>query len=147
LQNELKDEQEYQAKKKETMFAHERQIRLEQIEQRKQEKEMERQRRIANEQADMARARQLAQEEEDRKMNRKLEEKRAQDRILEENERNKQLRLQERMKQREYEGKLNRDYEYVFLQFLCEDGVLMQRFVGKSWQRKMLPVRMHFSPE
>jgi hypothetical protein len=93
------------------MFARERQIRLEQIEQRKQERDMERQQRIESEQADMARARRMAEEEEERRQRKKLEEKKQQDFILEENERNKTWRLQERNKQREYETKLNRDYE------------------------------------
>jgi hypothetical protein len=93
------------------MFARERQIRLEQIEQRKQERDMERQQRIESEQADMARARRMAEEEEERRQRKKLEEKKQQDFILEENERNKTWRLHERNKQREYETKLNRDYE------------------------------------
>ena len=111
IQDQLKQEQQDLKHKQEIMFAQERQIRLEQIEQRKLLRETDRQQRIAAEQADMARARRLAEDEEERKQRKKASEKRAQDLVLEDNERNKQIRAEELRKQRDYESMLNRQYE------------------------------------
>ena len=111
IQDQLKQEQQELQHKKEIMFSEERQIRLEQIEQRKLQRDAERQQRIVAEQADMARARRLAEEDEERKQRKKETEKKAQDMVLVDNERNKLLRAEELRKQREYENMLNRQYE------------------------------------
>lgn len=92
-------------------FVVERELRLKQIADNQTIREKERQLQILQEKMDMARSRRLAEEEQELVKLKKEEQKRAQDRLVEENEINKAVKAEALKKQWEYEAKLNRDYE------------------------------------
>lgn len=99
-----------QQHKREIGMQAERNLRLAQIEERKQIREEERMMKIRQEQADMARARKLAEDEQRFLQEKKIREKAAQDRLVEENERNKQIKAEEKLRDAAYEKRLNREY-------------------------------------
>jgi len=92
-------------------FVVERELRLKQIADNQTIRDKERQLQIMQEKMDMARSRRLAEEEQELVKLKKEEQKRAQDRLVEENEINKSHKATLLKKQWEYEAKLNRDYE------------------------------------
>lgn len=100
-----------QRHRKEDNFKAERTMREMQIEENKRLREREREQRIRQEQAEMARSRRLEIEEEELKRHKREEQKRAQDLLLEENERNKALKASALREKQNYETKLNREYE------------------------------------
>jgi hypothetical protein len=113
MESSLQDELRAARENHERHLVQERKIRLDQIEERKNQRDQERQAKLAQEQADIARARRLIEEEEELKRQKKEEQKRRNDEMIIENERNKALKEQARRQQWEYEAKLSRDYEYV----------------------------------
>lgn len=105
-----KEQQEIRMRKDEHLRI-ERELRLGQIEEKKLMKEMEKQRRIAQEKQEMARAKRAASEEQEQQRLMREKIKKQQEQLFEENERNKALKAEQLRAQQEYEKKLNREYE------------------------------------
>ena len=101
--------------KKERVFVVEREMRLKQIEENKARAEQERQIKILQEKVDMARARRMQEEELELARLKKEEQKRAQDRLVEENEANKAIKSEMVQKQWEAEKRMNKEYELKML--------------------------------
>lgn len=90
---------------------HQRMLQMQQIEDNKKRLQREREERIAQEKRDMARAKRLAEDEQRLVMEKKEWVRINNERMKEENERNKLLKAQAKREQDEYEMKLNADYE------------------------------------
>lgn len=82
-----------------------------QIELRRRLREEERLAKIQQEKESVERAKRLIAEEEEARLLKKEQQKLAQEKVKEENERNKKLKEEAKQRQWEYEAKLNRDYE------------------------------------
>jgi hypothetical protein len=109
--DEYEVEQHRVREKKERVFVVERELRLKQIADNQAIRDKEKQIKIMQEKMDMARSRRLAEEEQELIRLKKEEQKRAQDRLVEENEHNKSVKAEALKRQWEYEAKLNKDYE------------------------------------
>lgn len=110
VQREFEVEQRRVQEERERKLEFERRVNQEQMDLVRQRREEERAQRIREERASMERSRLLAEEEERIKAERKEKSRLAMERVIVENERNKAIRVQQKIAEGEYEAKLQREY-------------------------------------
>jgi hypothetical protein len=110
-QEKLEMEKQLNRHKKEEMFVRERESRLSQIEEVRMAKEKEKRMKIMAEQVEMERAKEFENDEVVKKLKQKEKQKQAQEQLLMENERNKELKHQQLLEKQAYEKKLTEEYE------------------------------------
>lgn len=115
--------------RKERVFVAEREMRLKQIEDNKAIREKEKEVKIMQEKMDMLRSRRLQEEEQELVRLRKEEQKRAQDRLVEENETNKAIKSEMLQKQWAEEKRMNKEYE---LKMLREEQARQDAFQART---------------
>lgn len=128
--------------KKVVQHAHQRTLIESQIEQKRSEREREREQKILAEQRDMERARYLAEVEEEKIRIKKEQQKKIQDRLIEDNEKNKKVKEEMKRKQAEeeifqtiqYERKLILEEERRAAEFKSRVDALKK--VEDSFQKK-----------
>lgn len=95
----------------EARIKREKAMRVAQIEERRQLKEEDRQRRLAQEHIEIAQIQKLTIDDEEKRLMKREQQRRTFDAVKEEDERNNRIKEERLFTQREYESKLSKDYE------------------------------------